>query len=221
MRTLVSLVEQRRRLVNDRVRITNRLRNTLKQYYTQALEWFDRIDTLLFCDFIERWPTLLQVKRARRTTVQSFFYQHNMRSAGVLDARLRYGRDRSPEDAAADGKAGRVQAIPDMTVAHRGPHVTGDAESAGQHQRGQEDGDRHAAAERRRDGDDRGGHQARQRAKRNPHGASEPCRVDRTGIERLVAATVRRCWRYLIQFYGAPARARSSARAPARMPTIE
>ena len=96
MRTLVSLVEQRRRLVNDRVRITNRLRNTLKQYYPQALEWFDRIDTLLFCDFIERWPTLLQVKRARRTTVQSFFYQHNMRSAGVLDARLNSIKSATP-----------------------------------------------------------------------------------------------------------------------------
>ncbi len=88
MRTLVSLVEQRRRLVNDRVRTTNRLRNTLKQYYPQALEWFDRIDTPLFCAFIERWPTLAQVKRARRTTLQSFFHQHNMRSASVLDARL-------------------------------------------------------------------------------------------------------------------------------------
>ncbi len=88
MRTLVSLVEQRRRLVNDRVRTTNRLRNTLKQYYPQALEWFDRIDTPLFCAFIERWPTLAQVKRARRTTVQRFFQQHNMRSASVLDARL-------------------------------------------------------------------------------------------------------------------------------------
>ena len=88
MRTLVSLVEQRRRLVNDRVRTTNRLRNTLKQYYPQVLEWFDRIDTPLFCAFIERWPTLAQVKRARRTTLQSFFHQHNMRSASVLDARL-------------------------------------------------------------------------------------------------------------------------------------
>ena len=88
MRTLASLVEQRRGLVNDRVRITNRLRNTLKQYYPQALEWFDRIDTVLFCDFIERWPTLLQVKRARRATLQNFFHQHNMRRAQVLDARL-------------------------------------------------------------------------------------------------------------------------------------
>lgn len=96
MRTLVSLVEQRRRLVNDRVRITNRLRNTLKQYYPQALQWFDRIDTLLFCDFIERWPTLLQVKRARRTTLQCFFHQHNMRSACVLDARLNSIKSATP-----------------------------------------------------------------------------------------------------------------------------
>ena len=96
MRTLVSLVEQRRRLVDDRVRTTNRLRDTLKQYYPQALEWFDRIDTLLFCDFIERWPTLLQVKRARRTTLQTFFHQHNMRSARVLDARLTSIKAASP-----------------------------------------------------------------------------------------------------------------------------
>ena len=96
MRTLVSLVEQRRRLVNDRVRTTNRLRNTLKQYYPQALEWFDRIDTPLFCAFIERWPTLAQVKRARRTTVQRFFQQHNMRSAAVLDARLSSIKAASP-----------------------------------------------------------------------------------------------------------------------------
>jgi len=88
MRTLVSLVEQRRRLVDDRVRTTNRLRDTLKQYYPQALEWFDRIDTSLFCDFIERWPTQVQVKRARGTTLQRFFHQHNLRSAHLLDTRL-------------------------------------------------------------------------------------------------------------------------------------
>ncbi len=88
MRTLVSLVEQRRCLVNDTVRITNRLRNALKQYYPQALEWFDRIDTALFCDFIERWPTVVQVKRARRNTLATFFNNHNMRFAKVLEARL-------------------------------------------------------------------------------------------------------------------------------------
>ncbi|RLA05237.1 MAG: IS110 family transposase [Gammaproteobacteria bacterium] len=96
MRTLVSLVEQRRGLVNDRVRTTNRLRNTLKQYYPQPLEWFDRIDTPLFCSFIERWPTLVQVKRARRTTLQNFFHQHNMRRAHVLEARLTSIKAASP-----------------------------------------------------------------------------------------------------------------------------
>ncbi|MDH3378941.1 MAG: IS110 family transposase [Gammaproteobacteria bacterium] len=96
MRTLVSLVEQRRRLVNDRVRITNRLRNTLKQYYPQALQWFDRIDTPLFCDFIERWPTVIQVKRARRTTLATFFNKHNMRFVSVLETRLQSIKTTTP-----------------------------------------------------------------------------------------------------------------------------
>jgi transposase len=38
MRTLICLVEQRRRLVGDLVRFTNRLGDALKQYYPQALE---------------------------------------------------------------------------------------------------------------------------------------------------------------------------------------
>jgi transposase len=89
MRTLMSLVEQRRRLVSDKIRFTNRLRSTLKQYYPQTLEWFDRIDTLIFCDFISRWSKLIQVKRARRSTLERFFHAHNMRFAHVLEARLR------------------------------------------------------------------------------------------------------------------------------------
>jgi transposase len=44
IRALMSLVEQRRRLVNDKIRFTNRLRSTLEQYYPQTLEWFDHID---------------------------------------------------------------------------------------------------------------------------------------------------------------------------------
>lgn len=88
MRTLTSLVEQRRSLVNDKIRITNRLRSALKHYYPQALDWFDHIDTPLFCDFIKQWPTLTQVKRARKNTLETFFHQHNMRFAQVLENRL-------------------------------------------------------------------------------------------------------------------------------------
>lgn len=88
MRTLMTLVVQRRRLVEDRVRTTNRLRNALKQYYPQALQWFERIDTPLFCAFIKRWPTLLQARRARQTTLQRFFREHNLRRNTVLERRI-------------------------------------------------------------------------------------------------------------------------------------
>jgi transposase len=88
MRTLMTLVEQRRRLMNDRVRLTNRLRNALKQYYPQALEWFDRIDTLLFCDFIKRWPSLAQARRARKAALEKFFHEHNMNRKALLGRRV-------------------------------------------------------------------------------------------------------------------------------------
>jgi transposase len=88
MRTLMVLVEQRRKIMNDRVRITNRLRNALKQYYPQVLDWFDHIDTPLFCDFIKQWPTLAQVKRARRTTLEKFFHEHNMYRKPLMDKRF-------------------------------------------------------------------------------------------------------------------------------------
>ena len=45
MRTLLSLTEHRRELVGDKTRFTNRLTNTLKQYYPQALDWFEQRDT--------------------------------------------------------------------------------------------------------------------------------------------------------------------------------
>lgn len=88
MRTLATWVEQRRRLVGDKTRLTNRLGYTLKQYFPQALEWFDKIDTVLFCDFITRWSTLKQVQRARRTTLERFFHDHNMHFPHVIERRI-------------------------------------------------------------------------------------------------------------------------------------
>jgi transposase len=88
MRTLACLVEHRRNLVDDKTRITNRLRSTLKQYYPQMLEWFKHVDTVMVCDFITRWPMLKQLKRARKSTLEKFFHEHNMRFSHILDARL-------------------------------------------------------------------------------------------------------------------------------------
>jgi len=73
VRKLNHLVEQRRMLVEDRRRSTNRLIVALKQYYPQPLEWFAHRDTALFCDFLIKWPSLQLVKRARATTIEKFF----------------------------------------------------------------------------------------------------------------------------------------------------
>lgn len=96
MRSLLSLIEQRRALVNDKTRFTNRLCNTLKQYYPQALDWFEHRDTVLFCDFLNRWPTLTAVKRARTTTLEAFFHAHNGRRPTLIEARLQSIRDATP-----------------------------------------------------------------------------------------------------------------------------
>ncbi|MFQ5544744.1 MAG: IS110 family transposase [Acidiferrobacterales bacterium] len=88
MRTLLHLVEKRRRLVADRIRFSNRLTNALKEYFPQAVEWFDHKETFVFCAFIARWPTLKQVKRARRSTLERFFHQHNVRRPRLIEARI-------------------------------------------------------------------------------------------------------------------------------------
>lgn len=89
MRILLRLVEQRRRLVGDQTRISNRLADALKQYFPDVLDWFQDKDTLLFCDFLCEWPTLKQVKRARTATLVAFFQQHHVRSPKLIAERLR------------------------------------------------------------------------------------------------------------------------------------
>jgi len=88
MRTLQRLVEERRGLVNDRVRITNQLTYALKQYFPQALDWFNDKDTFVFCDFLSRWPTLKQAQHARKTTLETFFREHNVRYPAIIAKRL-------------------------------------------------------------------------------------------------------------------------------------
>src|SRR5215510_9316659 len=88
MRALAQLVESRRRLGGDKVRLTNRLTSALKNYFPQVLQWFDEKDTPLFCDFLSRWPTLKAAQLARRSTLEAFFRAHHVRSADLIASRL-------------------------------------------------------------------------------------------------------------------------------------
>jgi transposase len=88
MRALAQLVEDRRRLVGDNVRLTNRLTSALKNYFPHVLQWFQEKDTAIFCDFLSRWPTLTAAQLARRTTLEGFFRAHHVRSADVITTRI-------------------------------------------------------------------------------------------------------------------------------------
>jgi transposase len=88
MRALKRLVEARRDLVQDRVRVTNRLTFALKAYFPQVLAWFRDKETEVFTAFLERWSSLPDVQRARRETLVDFFHAHSVRRASVIDGRI-------------------------------------------------------------------------------------------------------------------------------------
>ena len=88
MRALRRLVEARRDLVQDRVRVTNRLTFTLKDYFPQIVDWFRDKETDVFPAFLERWPSLQAAQRARRDTLVAFFHAHSVRRAKVIDKRV-------------------------------------------------------------------------------------------------------------------------------------
>ncbi len=88
IRTLAQLVEYRRGLVQNSVDLSNKMTASLKNYYPQALEWFGEKDSMIFCDFIEKWPSLALVKKARKQTLLDFFNSHNSHYAGINNARI-------------------------------------------------------------------------------------------------------------------------------------
>lgn len=96
MRSLQQLVQHRRRLVADKVRITNRLTSTLKNYFPQVLQWFKDKDTVIFCDFLSRWPTLQAAQKAPRATLDRFFSEHHVRYVRVIQQRIAEVKEAQP-----------------------------------------------------------------------------------------------------------------------------
>jgi transposase len=88
MRALEPLVAHRRRVVGEKVRLTNRLTSPLKNYCPHVLQWFQDKDTLIFCDCLSRWPPLQAAQLARRTTREAFFRAHHVRSTDIIGQRL-------------------------------------------------------------------------------------------------------------------------------------
>jgi len=87
-RILQRLVEDRRHFVQDKVDLTNHLTATLKSYYPQVLQWFEDIDTALFCAFMLRWSTLADAQRISKEDLTTFFKTHNCVRNTVIERRF-------------------------------------------------------------------------------------------------------------------------------------
>ncbi|MFB3829471.1 MAG: transposase [Bryobacteraceae bacterium] len=107
-RTLPSLVQERRALVNERTRQENRLTARLKLYYPQVLEWFEDVASPLVLDLLQRWPTVEDLQGHHPGTLRRFFHPHNCRSEKRRQIALLAGF----------GPAGRSH--PDRVEARRG-----------------------------------------------------------------------------------------------------
>jgi transposase len=72
----------------EKTRYSNRLTSHLKMYFPQTLEWFDEIGSHIAAEFLERWPTLEKLQRARPATIERLFIDHNSRDAERIAERL-------------------------------------------------------------------------------------------------------------------------------------
>lgn len=88
LRSLQQLVENRRMLVAEKVRLTNRITAALKGYYPQVLEWFEDKDTQVFCDFLTRYPDLKAAQSAAKEELETFFKSHHVVQAKTITRRL-------------------------------------------------------------------------------------------------------------------------------------
>lgn len=95
-RTLQLLVQERRKLVQDRTRYSNRLTAHLKLYFPQVLDWFAQVNSEITGDFLQRWPTLEKLQRARPATIRRFLCDHHSRNPEKIEARLEQIRQAIP-----------------------------------------------------------------------------------------------------------------------------
>ena len=88
MRLLQFHVENRRKLVDERTALTNKLKDSLKICYPQVPRWFDNLSTELVGDLLDKWPTLEDLKKVRPATLEKFLREHNLRDEAKIQQRI-------------------------------------------------------------------------------------------------------------------------------------
>jgi transposase len=88
-RLLQQLAERRRAAIDLRTQLTQQLQAALKAYFPQALTWAGTdLTSRMAGEFLQRWPTLDALQRARATTVRRFYTQHACRRVAHIETRL-------------------------------------------------------------------------------------------------------------------------------------
>lgn len=87
-RRVQNLVEERRKLVEEKTAQLNRLIGYLKVYFPQMLGWFAKLDTKLVCDLLERWPSLEELQAVPPGQVKKFFRQRRGRHGELTEWRM-------------------------------------------------------------------------------------------------------------------------------------
>lgn len=87
-RLLEGLVQARRKSVDQRTTLIERLTSTLKEYYPQALDMIGEPSEPMSRDFLRRWPCWQELSKAHKQTLRRFYYGHRSRSEPRIKARL-------------------------------------------------------------------------------------------------------------------------------------
>jgi transposase len=88
-RRIQNLVEERRKLVDEKTAQSNRLEAHLKIYFPQIPHWFEDVDSPMVCALLERWPTLEALQKAGPATLRSFFRKHHCRKEELIESRIK------------------------------------------------------------------------------------------------------------------------------------
>jgi transposase len=89
-RKLDQYCRNRRNLLDLATQTELKLISTLKQYFPLAIQFFSGVGMKadIALSFLSRWPTLVELQRAKANTVRAFFYAHNSRSQSLIEERL-------------------------------------------------------------------------------------------------------------------------------------
>ena len=123
-RRIQNLVEERRKLVDEKTAQSNRLEAHLKIYFPQITRWFGDVDSPLVCALLERWPTLEALQKARPATLRSFFRKHHCRKEELIESRVQAIGEAMPalkDRAVVEAKVAAVKVLVQLIqVLHQG-----------------------------------------------------------------------------------------------------